>query len=139
MELLHEGGEEGERGVEVGAHGGGVAAARAGKGAQHEIVVHALVAEDAAPLGHEGDAVAGHPPRGPPPDVTAIEGDAPGSGTKNARDGLEERGLARAVAADHRDDLSRSHLDGDIVEHGHRAIADAESRHGERAHVVTPR
>src|SRR5437867_6179208 len=116
MELLDEAGEEGERGVEVGTHGRGVAAARAGEGTQHEIVVHALVAEDAASLGHEGDAVPGDPPRRPPADVTAIEGDTPGGRTENTRDGLEERGLARAVAADHGDDLPRPHLDGDVVQ-----------------------
>ncbi len=128
IELCREGREEGERGVQVGAHRCGIATARAGERTQHEVVAHALVAEDAAPFGHEGDAVSGHPPRGPSADLTAIEGDAPGGGAKHPGDGLEQRRLARAVSADHGDDLARPHIDGDVVEHGHRAVPDAESQ-----------
>src|SRR5262249_9583564 len=113
--------------------------ARAGESAQPQVVPHALIAEHAAALRHEGDAVARHPPRGSARDVEAVRADASRRGPEHAGDGLEERRLPRAIAPDHRHDLARAHLQRDIVEDGHRSVGDTEARHGERAHAVTPR
>ena len=101
--------------------------------------MNALIAEDPAPLGHERDAVPRHPPGGPSGDVAAVGRDAARGGAKDACDGLEQRGLARAIAPDDRDDLTLPHLERDVVEDGDGAVRDGEARHGERVHGTAPR
>jgi hypothetical protein len=49
-------------------------------------------------------------------DVRAVEPDPPLGRGLDARDQVEQRRLARAVRADHADELARRHLEGDVVD-----------------------
>ena len=98
-----------------------------------------LVSEDAAPLGHERDAVPRHPPRGPAGDVPAVRDDATRDGTEDTGDGLQQGRLARAVGPDDTDDLSRPDVQRDVVQDGDGAVGDAEPGDRERAYDAEPR
>src|SRR5256885_16462238 len=62
--------------------------------------------EDAAVLWHQADAALGHLVRGQPVHGFAAEADLPLRGLHHPRDGLERGGLARAVAAQQRDQFA---------------------------------
>ena len=54
----------------------------------------------------------------------AIEDDFPGSGLHEARNGVDERGFARAVGTDDADDLPGGNLDIHVMQRVHMAVAD---------------
>jgi hypothetical protein len=83
--------------------------------AEGEVLIHGRDAE-ARGLGRRADR------HGP-----ALERHRAGVGAVDARDGLDERGLAGAVVADERHHLAWAHLEVDVLErlHGPEALADA--------------
>ena len=76
-------------------------------------------------------------------DALAGEGDAAGIGREGAGDQVEQRGLAGAVRADHREDRALRHLEADAVDRDQAAEALADIVDGkQRAHFgfsVSPR
>ena len=52
-------------------------------------------------------------------DLHAVDDDAPALDRLEPVDAAQQRALARAGAADDRDDLARLDLERDVVEHGH--------------------
>ena len=71
--------------------------ARARPASDLQVLPRGEVGEDAARLGHEGDAELRDPVRGHPADGRALVRDGPARGRREAGDGAERRGLARAV------------------------------------------
>ncbi|KAI3478981.1 hypothetical protein L1887_59004 [Cichorium endivia] len=76
------------------------------KAAHFQVLGHRQVGEDAPPLGRDGDALAHDLVRGQLGDVLALEAHGAAAGARRAAEGHEQRGLARAVGADQRDDLA---------------------------------
>jgi hypothetical protein len=107
-------------------------------GAHAQVVHDGHLAEQAAALGHQGDAGGHHPVRRLGLDGPALEQDVPaGLGPHQAGDGVEQRGLAGAVGAqNHRGppgrDLKRDAMqrlvlavgDGDVLKPQHRRLRD---------------
>ena len=58
--------------------------------------------------------------------IPSLEKDLPPDRFQVTRDGLEQRGFARAVRADERDDLALLYFDGDIADDRHLMVADRE-------------
>jgi hypothetical protein len=79
------------------------------------------------------DAVGSHPG-----DRHAGERDVPGGRTEQSRDRTQERALARAVAADERDHLSRPYFERDLFEDPDRPVPDVNPVHREQR-IVRPR
>src|ERR1051326_2044438 len=79
--------------------------------------------------------------RGPPADVLALEHDPPAPRGDDAGDGAEERGLAGAVRADERYDLTGVDVQRHALQGVDRAVVDVEPFDGELAHagVSSPR
>jgi hypothetical protein len=92
--------------------------------AELEVLAHGEVREDRAALGHErhaaGDHVLGRELR----DVVARVLDRAGGEGQEAHDALQRRRLARAVGADHRDDLARLHVERDAAQRLDSAVPD---------------
>ena len=77
--------------------------------------------EEAPALGDERDAEV-DPVRGlDVVDAAAVEPDLPAPRSEQARDGLEQRGLARAVGPHQRDGFARAHLERHAVQRDHAA------------------
>src|SRR6185295_8549469 len=73
------------------------------------------------------DAVARNPEQG-----TAVEKDIAAAALIQARQAIEERGLARAVGPDEADDAAGRHVEGDIVERDDAAKANADVLHAQQ-------
>ena len=58
--------------------------------------------------------------------IPSLEKDLPPDRFQVTRDGLEQRGFARAVRADERDDLALLYFDGDIADDRYLMVADRE-------------
>jgi hypothetical protein len=71
-------------------------------GAQEQVVLHPHGPEQLPALRDVGDPGGHHPLGGPARDVLAVEADVPGAGWQQPGDDPQQRGLARAVGADHR-------------------------------------
>ena len=85
-------------------------------GAEPQIVLHRQVAEDLPALGRLGDA-GGNPRVGlGMRDVRALEDNCAAADRLHAGDGFEQRGLAGAVAADERHDLTLAHLQAHVAQ-----------------------
>src|SRR5262249_31406435 len=75
--------------------------------------------------------------RGQPCHRLPVEQDLPRAGPQRAGDQAEQRGLARAVGADHAEDLAGAEREIDAIERGEASEASGqaagrEQRHGER-------
>src|SRR5574341_383645 len=92
-------------------------------GAHLEVLEDGHLRQHDAPLRHIGKPARQNLVGAEARDVLAVEHDAPARGPDEAHDGLEGGGLARAVGTDDADHLARAHLDGDVVEDGHLAVA----------------
>ena len=75
-------------------------------GAQIEVVAHGHAAEDASPFGHQVDAHCRGAVGRPAGDVSPLVLNAPVGRLDQARDGAQQRRLARAVGAENHDDLA---------------------------------
>src|SRR5215510_2254353 len=82
------------------------ARAVAGALADLEMFAHAERGKDAAPLRHQAQAAPRDLVRGQARDVLAAEQNAAAARRREADDRADQRGLADAVAAEHRDDLA---------------------------------
>ena len=107
-------------------------------GAEQEIFLHRQVAEDAAPFGHQRqsafDDLMGRQRR----DIAAGKAHLLArKRSHDARDGFQQRGLARAVGAEDRHDLAAPDVEGDAVERAMLAIGQAEI--GDLKHRRPPR
>ena len=94
---------------------GGAAAPRHLHEAERQVLLHREPGKDAAILRHEADAEAADAVGGGAVDARAVEGDLAAAGADPAGDGLEQRGLADAVAAEHADHLARAHGEVDAL------------------------
>ena len=66
-------------------------------------------------------------------DITAVEIQAAGAHAVNAGNGIDQRGLAGTVGADHADQFAGLHLQGHIPQSGGGAVVDgnmADFKHG---------
>jgi hypothetical protein len=97
-------------------------AVAAGVGAHQQVVAHAQQREHLAALGHMRQALLDDEGRVLGGDVFALELDRTLARIDDARDGLENRGLAGAVGAQHRADLAAAHLQADATNRTDRAI-----------------
>ena len=88
------------------------ACAALGIGAHVEVLLHAHLQEDAPPLRHLGQALFNYLVRRQLGDVLAAELYGARPGAEQARDGLQCRGLARAVRAYEGHDLALVHVEG---------------------------
>ena len=91
-------------------------AVAAGVGAHQQVVVHRQQREHFAPLGHVREPLLHDEGRVAGGDVLALEVHAALARVDDARDGLEDGGLACAVAAQHGGDLALFHLQADAAD-----------------------
>jgi len=91
-------------------------AARAVEHGHQEVVDQGHAVEHPRHLKGAADAVAGDIVRAVAGDVAAIQGDAPGVAAIEAVDAVHDRGLARAVDADHAEDGVARHREGEFVD-----------------------
>ena len=82
----------------------------AGKGAHLQVFQHGHLTEDPAALRHLGQTPHQDLVGGMPGDVHPVKADLSAFGAQQARDGLENGGLAGAVGSDQRADLAVPHL-----------------------------
>src|SRR5690606_898087 len=97
------------------------------EGPQFEVFAHAEAAQHMAALGHVDDAGPRDVVGTHGGNVLALEEDAAGLGTHEARYGLERRGLARAIGAEQRDDLTALDLEVDALDGVDLAIGGGEA------------
>jgi hypothetical protein len=89
--------------------------------AELDVVEHRHAAKQRDVLEAAPQAHAGALRRGNARDVLALEPDAAARGPVEARDGVEQRGLARAVGPDHGGDGARLHIKADASQCLHAA------------------
>ncbi len=94
--------------------------------AHREIFVHGQVGENHAALGHMAESAGDDPVRGQGGDVLAEKLDPAAFRAKQSGDGLKRGGLARAVAADERDDLALIDLDRDALDRLDLSVVDVD-------------
>src|SRR5262249_49761108 len=105
-----------KKGVDPVEHVATVRRFRVGEGAELEIFHHREAAEEPPSFGDE-DETELHPVRRiETSERLPVEADLPRPWRDEAGDGLEERGLARAVRPDERHDLARPHLERSALE-----------------------
>ena len=115
----------------------GVAGA-AGVGAEHEVLAHGQLAEDAAALGHQRDAGLDDLMRRQRRQFAAAEGDRPAGKVRHqAGDRLEERALAGAVGAEDHHHLAAADVEVDVDEREVFAVGGGDA--GEPKHRRWPR
>ena len=113
--------------------------AAVGRDPHADVVLHAQVREDAAPLRHVPEPEPRPLARPLPGEVEARVADDPAGRGHDAHDGLEEGGLAHPVVAEHPDDLALLHREVDPVQHRHPAVPGAQRLDFEqRAHAPDP-
>ena len=91
-----------------------------------EVLGHREVGEDAAFLRHPTEAGLGDAVGLPAGDVLVRQADAAGGGADQADQGLHQRGLAGAVAAEQGEDLAGGDRQGDAVQDAGGAVAGVE-------------
>jgi hypothetical protein len=94
----------------------------AGVGAHQQVVVHAQQGKHLAAFGHVAQALLHDEGRVAGGDVLALELDRTLAGVDDAGDGFQDRGLARAVGAEHGGDLAAAHLQADPTNRLDRAV-----------------
>src|SRR5581483_8751367 len=102
-------------------------ARRAARGeAEPQVLLDGQLGEDAAALGNERDAGARDVLRAPTTQRRPVEAYLAADDGRGAHDGVERRGLPRAVGADQPDDLARLHLEREAAHSVDGAVADVE-------------
>ncbi len=101
-------------------------------GAHFQVLEHGHAAEDAAALGHVGDAAGGDGVRGQAGQVGAVVPHRSRARAEQAGDGAEQRRLAGAVGAEHGDHLARPHLERDALQRRDRAVVNRQALHAEQ-------
>src|SRR5882724_3562040 len=96
---------------------------QAREGSDHHVVLDGEIAEGLDDLERAAQAQCADLVRGHPRDVAAVEEDAALVRGVEARDDIEEGGLARAVRADDADDLARGGAQRDFTDRGQSAEA----------------
>src|SRR3984957_6823105 len=95
--------------------------------AQHQVLMHAHVSEDAARLGDIADALAHHAIGREARERIAGEADAALEGRQVAEDGLQQRRLARAIGPDDAHDFAGADIERHLVQDFQPAIARADA------------
>ena len=90
--------------------------ARPGHRAEPQVLFHGEFRDDALSLGDVGDSGSGHVLRAAPGLVRAVEQDPPAARAHHPADRPEQRGLARAVGAEHGRDARSARRDRDAVQ-----------------------
>jgi hypothetical protein len=111
--------EVAQRALDVPRHG---VAVTARVGAHQQVVAHRQQREDLAALGDVAQAQADDRSRISRGDVLAAEMHAAAVGVDDPGDRLQDRRLARAIAAEHGGDLALAHLQADAADRLDRAV-----------------
>jgi hypothetical protein len=85
--------------------------------AELDVLPHRHVAEQAVVLRHLDDAPAQDLARRLAGEVLPVQGDRPEPGSQQSADGCHQRGLSRAVRADHAGDAALGDLEGHAAQH----------------------
>jgi hypothetical protein len=96
-------------------------------GAEAEVFLDREVGEDLSTLGRLRQPASDAAPGGDARKIVAPEGDRPARSRVDTRQAAQKRGLARAVRADHGDDLARVHRKVDAVQHFDPPVAGAQT------------
>src|SRR5207253_9547261 len=93
--------------------------------------------KDRAAFRHMADAEPDNLVRRAAHDAAAFELDAAGVWLQQAGNGLEQRGLARAIGADQRDDLPLQDFEAKIVQHLDFAVTRTQALYAQQRHRRT--
>jgi len=90
--------------------------------AEPQVLLHGQLGDDAAALGHVRDPEPGHQLRRGAGELAAVVRRAAALGAHQPGDGAEQRGLARAVRAEHGGHLTVRGGEGHVAQGAHRAV-----------------
>src|SRR5262249_39844817 len=122
--------QDGKQRVDPVEHVATVRSVRVGEGAELEIFRRGEAAEEPPSFGDEGETELHAIRRIETSERPSVEADLPRPRRDEAGDGLEERGLARAVRPYERHDLARPHLErGTLEGENTRAVGNLEPTH----------
>ena len=128
--------------VDAAKHGVVAGARATGGEAEAQVLLDGQLGEDAAPFGHERDAVA-RDVLGPAAEQRDVAEAHVAGRRSDAHDRVQRRRLAGAVRADQPDDLAGRHLEREPPHGVHAAVADVQILDDERPHssatAVSPR